>query len=72
MCALVVGALVVPMAWDFDLTEWGHVLAVVIGLLWWPWLRRRGRLGMLGSLRDALRHGWRREWPEAVREPVSS
>jgi len=29
-----------PILTQFDMTSWGHVLALGIGVCWWPWLRR--------------------------------
>jgi hypothetical protein len=29
-----------PIATRFDMTSWGHVLALAIGVCWWPWLQR--------------------------------
>jgi hypothetical protein len=29
-----------PIAHGLDMTSWGHVIALGIGVSWWPWLRR--------------------------------
>jgi rhomboid family protein len=29
-----------PIVNRFDMTSWGHVLALAIGVCWWPWLQR--------------------------------
>jgi hypothetical protein len=31
-----------PLVAAQDMTSWGHVLALGIGVCWWPWLKRRG------------------------------
>ena len=41
-----------PMASGLDMTSWGHVIALGIGVSWWPWLRRhdvrqRDAVGMM-------------------------
>lgn len=33
-----------------DMTSVGHVIALNLGLLWWPWLARRGVLGSIRPL----------------------
>lgn len=30
-----------PIASGLDMTSWGHIIALGIGVSWWPWLRRR-------------------------------
>ncbi|MDQ1463336.1 MAG: hypothetical protein QOC73_277 [Actinomycetota bacterium] len=30
-----------PLAFTYDMTSWGHVIALGIGVAWWPLLRRR-------------------------------
>ena len=29
-----------PIVTRFDMTSWGHVIALAIGVCWWPWLQR--------------------------------
>lgn len=29
-----------PIATGLDMTSWGHIIALGIGVSWWPWLRR--------------------------------
>jgi hypothetical protein len=31
-----------PIATGLDMTSWGHIIALGIGVSWWPWLRRHG------------------------------
>jgi hypothetical protein len=31
-----------PLVAAQDMTSWGHVIALGIGVCWWPWLKRRG------------------------------
>jgi hypothetical protein len=34
-----------PLAFTYDMTSWGHVIALGIGVAWWPFLRRRDVAG---------------------------
>jgi hypothetical protein len=43
-----------PIATGLDMTSWGHIIALGIGVTWWPWLRHRvmregDALGMMGA-----------------------
>jgi len=43
-----------PIAHGLDMTSWGHVIALGIGVSWWPWLarhevRKRDAMGMMDT-----------------------
>jgi hypothetical protein len=53
-----------PIASGLDMTSWGHVIALGIGVSWWPWLRRHDVRN-----RDAV--GMMEQW-SMPRSPVRS
>jgi hypothetical protein len=47
-----------PIATRFDMTSWGHVIALGIGVCWWPWLQRHATATATRSaaMRPETRH----------------
>lgn len=44
-----------PIATGLDMTSWGHIIALGIGVSWWPWLRRH-------EMRDGDAVGMMEQW----------
>jgi hypothetical protein len=60
-----------PIATGLDMTSWGHVIALGIGVGWWPWLRRldlRER-DAVGEVRERDAVGMMEQW-SMPRSPV--
>jgi hypothetical protein len=53
-----------PIASGLDMTSWGHVIALGIGVSWWPWLRRH-------EVRERDAVGMMEQW-SMPRSPVRS
>jgi hypothetical protein len=53
-----------PIASGLDMTSWGHVIALGIGVSWWPWLRRH-------QVREEPAVGMMEQW-SMPRSPVRS
>jgi hypothetical protein len=50
-----------PLATGLDMTSWGHIIALGIGISWWPWLRHHEHDPLRGvRQRDGL--GMMDEW----------
>ena len=45
--AVAAASVVVPLVMHVDVTTTGHLLSLLCGLAWWPWLRRRRLLGVI-------------------------
>jgi len=46
-----------PIATRFDMTSWGHLIALAVGVCWWPWLSGLSGLPALeGLARLSMRH----------------
>lgn len=70
-----------PIASGLDMTSWGHVIALGIGVSWWPWLRRhelreRDAAGMMEqwSMPRSLVRSWsrRQRWTIPISPAASS
>jgi len=62
-----------PIATGLDMTSWGHVVALGMGVSWWPWLRRRevrerDAVGMMDqwSMPRSPVHSWLRRLPLTI------
>jgi hypothetical protein len=53
-----------PIATGLDMTSWGHIIALGIGVSWWPWLRRRElrRTDGVGEVRERDALGMMEQW----------
>jgi hypothetical protein len=62
-----------PIATGLDMTSWGHIIALGIGVSWWPWLRRREmrRSSEVGEVRERDVVGMMEQW-SMPRSPVRS
>jgi hypothetical protein len=62
-----------PIAHGLDMTSWGHVIALGIGVSWWPWLRHREprERNALGDMRERDVVGMMEQW-STPRSPVRS
>ena len=62
-----------PIATGLDMTSWGHIVALGIGVSWWPWLRRHGlrEREVVGEVRERDAVGMMEQWSMA-RLPVRS
>ena len=47
LLAAAAASVLVPLARDVDVTTAGHLLSLLCGLAWWPWLRRRRLFGVI-------------------------
>jgi hypothetical protein len=46
-----------PIVTRFDMTSWGHVIALAIGVCWWPWLQRHATAATRSAaVRPETRH----------------
>jgi len=53
-----------PIATGLDMTSWGHIIALGIGVSWWPWLKRH-------EMRQSFGVGMMEQW-SMPRLPVRS
>jgi hypothetical protein len=62
-----------PIASGLDMTSWGHIIALGIGVSWWPWLRRRALPDreVVGEMRVEDAVGMMEQW-SMPRSPVRS
>jgi hypothetical protein len=62
-----------PIATGLDMTSWGHIIALGIGVSWWPWLRRRAprEREAVGEVRERDVVGMMEQW-SMPRLPVRS
>jgi hypothetical protein len=53
-----------PIASGLDMTSWGHIIALGIGVSWWPWLRHRNlrEREVLGEVRERDAVGMMEQW----------
>jgi hypothetical protein len=55
-----------PIANRFDMTSWGHLIALAIGVCWWPLLPRlSARIALAGMRQDADVIGMMERWSTA-------
>jgi hypothetical protein len=62
-----------PIASGLDMTSWGHIIALGIGVSWWPWLRSRAprEHESFGEVRERDVVGMMEQW-STPRLPVRS
>ncbi len=58
-----------PLVAAQDMTSWGHVIALAIGVCWWPWLKRRGVVTRTMPMIGMMERWSMSRWPARSSSP---